>query len=42
MAKETLKEIRKRMDGHVRNTHLKFIQAPMGVKATIKAWMELT
>ncbi len=42
MAKETLKEIRKKMDSHVRNTHLKFIQAPMGVKATIKAWMELT
>ena len=42
MAKETLKEIRKKMDSHVKNTHLKFIQAPMGVKATIKAWMELT
>lgn len=42
MAKETLKEIRKKMDSHVKNTHLKFIQAPMGIKATIKAWMELT
>ena len=42
MAKETLKEIRKKMDSHVKNAHLKFIQAPMGVKATIKAWMELT
>jgi superfamily II DNA or RNA helicase len=42
MAKETLKEIRKKMDSHVKNTHLKFIQAPMGVKATIKSWMELT
>ena len=42
MVKETLKEIRKKMDSHVKNTHLKFIQAPVGVKATIKAWMELT
>lgn len=42
MEKETLKEIRKKMDTHVKNTHLKAVQAPVWVKTTIKAWMELT
>jgi superfamily II DNA or RNA helicase len=42
LAKETLKEIRKKMDTHVKNTYLKSVQAPLGVKAYIKAWMELT
>ena len=42
MAKETLKEIRKKLDNHVKNTYLKSVQAPIGVKASIKAWMELT
>jgi hypothetical protein len=42
LAKETLIEIRKKMDNHVKNTYLKSVQAPIGVKATIKAWMELT
>jgi len=40
--KETLKEIRKKMDNHVKNSYLKSVQAPVGVKATLKAWMELT
>jgi hypothetical protein len=42
MEKETLKEIRKKMDNYVKNTYLKSVQAPIGVKTTIKAWMELT
>jgi superfamily II DNA/RNA helicase len=42
LAKETLKEIRKKMDNQVKNTYLKSVQAPIGVKATLKAWMELT
>lgn len=42
MAKETLKEIRKKLDNHVKNSYLKSVQAPIGVKASIKAWMELT
>jgi superfamily II DNA or RNA helicase len=41
LAKETLKEIRKKMDNLVKNTYLKSVQAPVGVKATLKAWMEL-
>ena len=42
LAKETLKEIRKKMDNHVKNSYLRAVQAPIGVKASIKAWMELT
>ena len=42
VAKETLKEIRKKLNNHVKNSYLKSVQAPIGVKATIKAWMELT
>ena len=42
LAKETLKEIRKKMDNLVKNTYLKSVQAPIGVKTTLKAWMELT
>jgi len=42
MAKETLTKIRKKMDTHVKDTYLKSVQAPIGVKSTLKAWMELT
>ena len=34
-------EIRKKMDKHVKNTYLKKVQAPVGVKPVLKAWMEL-
>jgi len=37
----TLVDIRKKLDKHVTNTYLKSVQAPAGVKATLKAWMEL-
>jgi hypothetical protein len=36
-----LTEIRREMDKHVTNTYLKRVQAPVGVKATLLAWMEL-
>ena len=39
--KETLTEIRRKMDKHVKNTYLKKVQAPVGVKSTLLAWMEL-
>ena len=39
--KETLTEIRRKMDTHVKNTYLKKVQAPVGVKSTLLAWMEL-
>ncbi len=39
--KKHLTEIRREMDRHIKNTYLKKIQAPQGVKATLLAWMEL-
>jgi len=41
MAKATLTDIRREMDKHVKNTYLKKVQAPIGVKSTLLAWMEL-
>lgn len=40
--KETLTEIRKKLEKHIKDTYLKKVQAPQGVKATLKAWMELS
>ena len=37
----TLIEIRARIDKHIKNTYLKRIDAPVGVKPTLKCWMEL-
>jgi len=37
----TLSEIRGRVEKHVKNTFLKPMQAPVGVKPILKAWMEL-
>jgi len=39
--KPTLSEIRATIDKHVKNTYLKKVQAPIGVKPVLKAWMEL-
>ncbi|MGP1347123.1 MAG: helicase-related protein [Phycisphaerales bacterium] len=39
--REALSEIRKKIDKHIKNTHLKALQAPLGVKPSLKAWMEL-
>jgi hypothetical protein len=38
---KTLSEIRAQIDKHVKNTYLKQVQAPIGVKPVLKAWMEL-
>ena len=40
--KPTLTDIRKRIEKHIKNTYLKRVQAPIGVKATLRAWMELS
>lgn len=40
--KKTLSEIRGQMDRHIKNTYLKQVQAPIGVKPVLKAWMELS
>ena len=37
----TLSEIRAKIDRHIKNTYLKKVQAPIGVKPVLKAWMEL-
>ena len=39
---ETLSEIRKKIEKHIKNTCLRRVQAPQGVKPTLKAWMELS
>lgn len=39
--KRDLTEIRREMDAHVKNTYLKKVQAPIGVRSTLLAWMEL-
>ena len=41
VARETLHEIRLALDKYVTNTYLKQVQAPLGVSATLLAWMEL-
>jgi hypothetical protein len=37
-----LSEIRALLDKHIKNTYLKQVQAPIGVKPILKAWMELS
>lgn len=39
---KTLSEIRAHIDKHIKNTYLKQVQAPIGVKPILKAWMELS
>ena len=39
--KPTLREIRLKIERHIRNTYLKQVQAPVGVRPTLKCWMEL-
>jgi len=39
---QTLSEIRKKIEKHIRNSYLKQVQAPQGVKPTLKAWMEIS
>ncbi len=39
--KSTLREIRLKIEKHIKNIYLKQVQAPVGVKPTLKCWMEL-
>jgi superfamily II DNA or RNA helicase len=41
MKQETLVEIRDKVVKHIKNTYLKRLDAPVGVKPTLKCWMEL-
>jgi hypothetical protein len=38
---KTLSEIRGKVDKHIKNTYLKQVQAPVGVRPILKAWLEL-
>ena len=41
MEKKSLIEIKAKVDRHIRNGYLKRVQAPVGAKPALKAWMEL-
>lgn len=41
ISQTTLAAERKKIDTHLKNTYLKSLQAPLGVKPVLKAWMEL-
>ncbi len=42
LSEETLTEVRKKVEKHIKNTYLKNAQAPQGVTAKLKAWMEVS
>ena len=39
---KTLSEIRAKIEKHIKNTYLRQVQAPIGVKPLLRAWMELS
>jgi hypothetical protein len=41
MTAEALRTVRLKIEGHIKNTYLKQMQAPVGIKPTLKCWMEL-
>jgi Helicase conserved C-terminal domain/PLD-like domain len=41
-AAETLSQMRAKLEMHIKNTYLKSVQAPIGVKPALKAWLELS
>jgi hypothetical protein len=42
MPHETLTEIRRNVEKRIKNSYLRRIQAPQGVKPALKAWMEIS
>jgi HKD family nuclease/superfamily II DNA or RNA helicase len=42
ISESTLSEIRAKVEKHIKNTYLKQVQAPIGVKPALRAWMELS
>ena len=38
---KTLVELRDKVEKHIKNTYLKRVDAPVGVKPALKCWMEL-
>lgn len=41
VADETLSEVRAKIEKHIKNSYLRKVQAPVGVKPVLKAWMEI-
>jgi hypothetical protein len=41
MTAEALRTVRLKIEQHIKNTYLKQMQAPVGVRPTLKCWMEL-
>jgi hypothetical protein len=41
MSENDLKDARSFIEKHIANTYLKQIQAPVGVKPSLKCWMEI-
>ncbi|CAI2719368.1 Helicase [Nitrospina watsonii] len=41
VSQATLADIRSKLDKHIKNSYLKKVQAPIGVKPILKTWMEL-
>jgi hypothetical protein len=39
---ETLSDVRTRIEKHIKNSYFRKVQAPVGVKATLKVWMEIS
>ena len=42
LPQQTLSEIRQKIEKRIKDTYLKQIQAPIGIKPKLKAWMELS
>jgi superfamily II DNA or RNA helicase/HKD family nuclease len=42
IADKTLSEIRAEIEKHIKNTYFRRVQAPVGVRASLKAWMEVS
>jgi hypothetical protein len=38
---ESLREIRLKIEKHIKNSYLKQVQAPVGIKPQLKCWMEI-
>ena len=41
MTADALRTVRLKIETHIKNTYLKQMQAPVGIKPTLKCWMEL-
>jgi len=41
LEEQLLLEARKKIERHIKNTYLKRVDAPIGVHATLRCWMEL-